>query len=1216
MAKPAVDQSTPAQPPPDEAAAKRPPPSERGREVRLEDAEQKEVTLESLEREVEELVGQAESGKADFDATREQVLERIRSYGGDLVSDERAKLDQLKARAESRVRDLKVKALETRISSIKAKLGETADGGRYSGPQAAILASLEGELAALKKEGAPAEAVAADSEEVAALKRRIENIKRAQGESAGGEHYRGPQADILKDLETQLAVAQGKGTAAGAEPEIKFEEPVVEEGKEGAPTVAPETAPPTPEAEPARPLPSARELMSIAKIRAALHDNPEALKAAIEQAKYAESKGLLETEASRASLIELVKSASGLEQQKALRGPALERLAKEIGVEPAQLEAALDRQHAALEQRARDEVRRESQAGLKAVVAKGAAYVGLGALLNRFLPGWGAITAGVRMVETWRQGSVEEQKVQQRIAELEKQLAEGDPKDPKALASEFLRDLAADVASTKRAQIDGIRPAAGELADPRVMATAMQHDTIQFLRERYPNLSPEQQSALARGAKALYMMDHANAKLEAQVAGQQPNGFRKFIATLDKVLGSKVLRGGETTREKMLTTVVFAAAGAMARELPIIRNILFAYSGFKAGEMIATGITKRAGRYEVLKPVSAAALAGETVEQGVLDRARAQLLDAEFRTKNPAEAQQLREAVERHELALLGKAESATTFVGERTAAMEQKLVEKRTKEQERQAVVNSARIAGALAGAILGPMAVEWIAKKLHPEPTAAPPEAVAPVEPEVDPRMEMVGTRQAGDGWTHIRARQFYAMEHPELSGDQIVAKMEAHKQMLQELRASHGYKFAANPKHWDDRAFSLKYIELGKADAMANGVLAPDGRTTLVSLRGEGVLPFDETGTHQLAPKGHLEFYATKAKFGYGPIGPVAGTEITTGDVRYLDAGDTAMSEEDYAAWLKEHPDTMLARVHPGGRAGEWQKVTVLEREGKGHVEWVRRDDAVGAGVEAPRGSYGGRLDKFLDALHAKGAPGERASQLAGHIQPGERLHIPIADGKEILLENRDGRLYWSTDEGSHFTDTYDDRTLGQIEQGLTGAVPAEAPAVTAVPEAAGRSGAGVAQPDADVAAALRAGGSPRERADALDRILESRAATSPLVGEALVPRVESTWKGLLTARDVGTSDFSFDLGGTGEKIHVLDVRALENLSMRDLLTDGDIPKGLKGVAKAVAERLAAAHQDWVSKPGVVNTAEIAKGLGAAADRTVLDYLTTHPELVKKS
>ncbi len=1057
MAKPAADRATPAQPPSDEAAAKRPPPSERGKEDRLEGVERKEVTLESLEREVEELVGQAESGKADFDATREQVLERIRSYGGDLTGDERAKLDGLKTRAESRVRDLKVKALETRIAGIKKAQGGgdavLGDSGR--GAATSILTQLEAELAALKKEAAPAEAAAADSEEVAALKRRIENIKRAQGETAGGEHYRGPQAAILKDLEAQLVALQAKekGEATPPTEEAKPEEPTVGGTAETTPT---ETAPTTPETESARPMPSARELMSIAKIRAQHWDNPEALKAAMEQAKYAESKGVLETGVTREPLIELMKTLGGREGDQALRGPALERLAKEMGVEPAQLEAAFDRQQAALEQRAREEVKRESRAGLKGVVAKGAAYVGLGAILNRFLPGWGALTAGVRIVETWRQGGVEEKKVQEKLAQFQKQIEEGDLRDPKALASELLRDLAADVASTKRTQIDG-QTVIHDAESLEISAAHCRTQVKEHLQERYPNLSAEQRKELIRASGALFLMDHANATLEAKVAAQQPNGFRKLVATLDKVLGSKVLRGGETTREKMLTTVVFAAAGAMARELPIIRNILFAYTGFKAGEMLAQGITKRAGRYEVLKPVAAAALAGETVEKGVLDRARSQLLDAEFRKKSPAEYQQLREALERHELALLGKAESATDFVASRTDAMEATLAAKRTKEQERQSIVNSARIAGALAGAVLGPMAVEWIAKKFQPEPTTAPPEAVAPVEPEVDPRMEMVGTRQAGDGWTHIRARQFYALEHPELSGDQIVAKMEAHKQMLAELRAAHGYKYAANPRHWDDRAFSLKYIELAKADAMANGVLAPDGRTTLVSLRGEGVLPIDPLGEQQLAPKGDLQFYATKAKFGFEPTRPVAGTETTTGDIRFLDAGDTAMSEEDYATWLREHPGSQLAEVRPGGGAGRWATVEVL---GAGDEKTSIRVPASGGGTfeagfrtaataERAAQDMTGTVEQDLTALQRFMAPGARPA--------GSEVRTAVAEAEEHLQAARD-RLaemkrvsgYMPENEKLEDTIRLQERALADAKRELVGArlLPAEGAAEAAV------------------------------------------------------------------------------------------------------------------------------------------------------------------------
>lgn len=936
------------------------------------------VTLEALRAAIEEKVAIAEKDTQKIVEANDFILDRIARYQGQLSSDERGRLSAIAASAHARLTELQQKAkevtggrpaaaskeapvsssgneqidaLQRRVAAMRAQRAMNAKNPMLSESQREQLAgkidqdlaAMEAELASLRPPEEPAE--------TRALKTQIAKLEKERDTNAGMVSG-SMQEKVLADYNRRIAELQEK--LKGAPATEAAQPPAVEEAPTVAPEISPvgtaeaatEVAPPTPEVAATQSPPSARELMSIAKIRAQLVDAPpEALKAAIERAKFSETKAVLETEATREPLIELVKTLGGLEGDQALRGPAIERLAAAMGVPAAAIEGALARQRSALEQRAREEVRKETQAGLKKVIVKGAAYVGLGAVLNRFLPGWGALTAGVRMVETWRQGGAEEKKVQGKLAQFQKQLEEGDLRDPKALMSELLRDLAADAASAKREQIDGLKPTAGEIKDPSVMAAWCRRDTARYLEERYPNLSAEQRKELARASATLYMMDHATATLEAKVAAQQPGGFQKLIATLDKVLGSKVLRGGETAKERMLTTAVFAAAGAMARELPIIRNILFAYTGFKAGEMLASGITRRMSRYDVTKPVAAAALAGETVERGVLDRARAQLLDGELRAKNPAEYQQLREAVERHELALLARAEVATDFVAERTAAMEATLTQKQKLERERQVVVNGARIAGAVAGAVLGPQIVEWIAKKMQPEtPTAAATDVAPTPESETDPRMELLSTRQAKDGWVHIRAKQFYGIEHPELSGDQIVAKMEAHKQMLAELRASHGYKYAANPRHWDDRAFPLKYIELGKADAISSGVLAEDGRTTLVSLRGEGVLPYDETGTG--TPKGHLQFYATKAKFGFEGGAPVAGREITTGDVRYLDAGDTAMSEDEYQQWLTEHPDTQLAEVRPGG-GGRWATVEILG--GGDERETIR----VPAGEAAARG-----------------------------------------------------------------------------------------------------------------------------------------------------------------------------------------------------------------------------------------------------------------------
>ncbi|MDO8598780.1 MAG: hypothetical protein Q7S02_01590 [bacterium] len=779
---------------------------------------EKSVTFEYLKTIVGEAVARAEDGRKKIEEVNAYIKSRVDAYRGELNGEEQSKLGAILAEASSRLRALQEKAA---VATGEAKPVERA-------------------------------AAQPDTEEVAALKRRIEMLKHAQGEPAGGEHYRKPAADILQGLEAQLAALQSADTelavtddqiigavepppppvdddlamvhvpreplarsvsgraepalrvlepdeilppevpaatradapkldgqiidaeftvdgdrALGTggtrerepqvgEPEVTFENPTVE-GTPTAPEARAETAAWRPQ--------NVRELLNSTKLRQQI-ENPAELATAMAQAKYAERRGITENAELRGNIEAVIRAMSGKEGT--ADGLAkLDAIAAETGIPLERLQDIVVRQRAQIEDRARREVAAESQVGVKKVLAKGVAYAGLGALLQR-IGGVGWLTAPIRMVEAFRQGKVQEGKVQARIAELEQQLAEGDATNGEAsLGREVLSNIAAEISVIKQQQIDGQR----DLSDSEGQAFVVRVEVSQFLKETRPELSPEQRLQMAHAAGALFTVDQKNAALELQVSSQQPNAFRKLMTTMDKVLGSKLLRGGESGKERSLTVGVFAAAGVLAREIPIVRNILFGYTGMKAGEFAANMITKRAGRYEVLQPVTSEQLAAEGATKGMIDRARVQLLDGKLRAENPAEYQKIREALDRHEERLFAEASAATDYIDERNAALEQGLADKTKLENEKKVVVNGARVAGALLGAALGPMVVGWIAEKFQPEAVAAPapvaaaeagvslaPE-VAPTAPETDPRILELAMIRKGDGFTQVISRQLEA-------------------------------------------------------------------------------------------------------------------------------------------------------------------------------------------------------------------------------------------------------------------------------------------------------------------------------------------------------------------------------------------------------------------------------------------------------------------------
>jgi|GEM_PF-6006238 len=720
-------------------------------------------TVEFLRTTIDEEVAGAERKVREIETARTSITDMAERHRGDLTAAEQSQLDAIVAQAQSRLAELGQKAAEVKAEATSEQSAPTAEQKRPPlhplEERMAAFEAFEDELEGIRTDvndrAMDAEAAKRELDKrMAALdasdvhhEAKVDKIAELQGWLAEKTAHAAPspeaapptptpapaerpastaeEDDLWKDFAPREAATAAKPTEAAkekSEPDVTFDTTVEQPTAEAEPPKDAESAPPGPEqAAEAAPViaQTVRELLNIAKIRKSMsNESPVFQEQAIAQAKYAERRGIMENEEFVASIEEVVRSLAGGNERFAKSGmPELEAISSETGVPVEKLRDVVTRQAAALEDRARREVQKESQAGIGKVALKGVAYAGLGTLLERFA-GVGVLVAPIRMVESWRQGRADAKKVQDRVASFRQQLAKTDRSSalPEAtLGHEVMGNIAAEIALLKQEEINGETE-----ADTNDVHT-MRAEVVQFLEDTHPELSLRQRHKMALAAGALFGVDQASSELEAKVVQQKPGVFEKVMNEIDAVLGSRVLRGGETGQERALTMGVFAMAGAFAREVPGIRSILFAYTGMKAGEFAANMIVRGAGEFEALKPVTSSELSAKEVKMAVIDRARVQLLDAKFRRENPAEYQKIREILDQHEERLLAVAANATDFVLERTDAMAQSIEDKAFAEANRKVLVNGMRIAGAGLGALLGPMAAQWAAERFA-QPAAAP--------------------------------------------------------------------------------------------------------------------------------------------------------------------------------------------------------------------------------------------------------------------------------------------------------------------------------------------------------------------------------------------------------------------------------------------------------------------------------------------------------------
>ena len=217
--------------------------------------------------------------------------------------------------------------------------------------------------------------------------------------------------------------------------------------------------------------------------------------------------------------------------------------------------------------------------------------------------------------------------------------------------------------------------------------------------EEQGDLSEEEITERMKVIGSLVEIENNQKIWQLQFQSKDETTFDRIKQKTSKILAP--LAGGRTEGEKLFTAGVYTFAGYLARSCPVVRDIMLGYAGVEVGGAVAGLIIKKAKRFEVLRRVSSEELKKEgipleDVDNKLLSRAKAQLLDGKFKQENPIEYAKLREQIFAIERAKCKKTDDRIT---DATIELEETIKEKASKEKQAKIIKTIAAIGGGVGG-------------------------------------------------------------------------------------------------------------------------------------------------------------------------------------------------------------------------------------------------------------------------------------------------------------------------------------------------------------------------------------------------------------------------------------------------------------------------------------------------------------------------------------
>jgi len=412
-------------------------------------------------------------------------------------------------------------------------------------------------------------------------------------------------------------------------------------------------------------------------------------------------------------------------------------------------------------------------------LASTAGYIGAAGLIGFASGGMGLIAAGTakigfaglagfRIAERSYRGKKHAQKVEQEINNIKKSIQENEARKKSLLAN-----FSGEMATRIQGMINklGEKEAPDDTGDEKETNGARFTSAYEYINSNsnFEKYNEEEKTSLLRAIDALIAVDYSNNKVEKEVVEKNSSWFGRALKkvddflTSDKTFFNRMLKGGNTAGQEFKTASIFAAAGIAAREVPVIGEILRGYGGMKLGEMGASFYSRRKDEIvsaedikkmredlavpkeeedDELTELTKDFDAVESAElNSLVNKARAQLLDANFRKNFPDEYNKLRVVIDKIEQEKIIEAVNETkakeefieedwteeseifkdinSYLQERDRDVQAELDKRLRKERNKTAAAHLGRVAGMAAG-VLSDDLVRGLADMLEHKETA----------------------------------------------------------------------------------------------------------------------------------------------------------------------------------------------------------------------------------------------------------------------------------------------------------------------------------------------------------------------------------------------------------------------------------------------------------------------------------------------------------------
>ena len=174
-----------------------------------------------------------------------------------------------------------------------------------------------------------------------------------------------------------------------------------------------------------------------------------------------------------------------------------------------------------------------------------------------------------------------------------------------------------------------------------------------YIREIHPDKSEEEISDLVKSMSTLYQIDQNNKKLEDKISKKswfQKLSENKIFQEITTIYG--ILKPSQNIHEKNLTTGIVCVFGIAARSIPVLREVLGAYVGYRIGGTIGDLFFIEKGVEISIKDLSKILNKKEDLsdkDKQKFTLAKVKLSEKGFKENNPGIYLQLKDLINKYE---------------------------------------------------------------------------------------------------------------------------------------------------------------------------------------------------------------------------------------------------------------------------------------------------------------------------------------------------------------------------------------------------------------------------------------------------------------------------------------------------------------------------------------------------------------------------------------